>query len=717
MGGLNAGSRIALEAYIDSARKLGIYGGEDGWYASHWVTTTLRVSMAMWFCELRRNGKETAVPFQSPFLEFAKAYVRHQQNRQERGSIQDDMMALRFVYAALREIQGESDILKLDGAVQESVRVKVAAWYKKPGPRYRIGIKIMRLYAELRKRQIIPTLPQWQVPWPPPRQNAFSMDPEAVEWRKARTPDDQKMAAVLVAFEKAETEKDQYWSSLALLLAFASSRGGELIDLSVNSLIDESYTDKYGLNRRRVGLRWFSEKGFGSNIKWVPRLPGSNRDEAQETKLMNLVVRAFWRLVKLSEPARKAAKLAYETNGTVYPIHKFCLTPTDYPQNRVLSDVEVAHAMGRRACLNRSGTLISPHLRKPHYFAWHWSCVEKGNPTYLDIAQADFENFSSKLLHWPHTSNSERVKVWDCLVLYQWNQFNERDEFTVYPNSYCLPTTTQLGSQLAGRWVKKRKTNPSLFERLGLVMEDGSAINLTTHDFRRWHGTRGRALAHLGLSEHRLRMLAGRKETSQNDAYDFNTPQQKAALYRSFIARSGEKLALHERLVIGLPIYRHELLGRPLGEHEVAQATQIGEFGGCTHSLSEPPCMKGGDCLACSEKKYIKGTPGCLERLRETAVHHKAQFEALDVWRKKRDQFGVDQWMTFHVIRYAVAEALVRQLEDPEIPDGAVLGVDEHFDPSPLKVNLMAKGIDVPEQSRDRVFTEIYDLLGFVDDA
>jgi len=198
---------------------------------------------------------------------------------------------------------------------------------------------------------------------------------------------------------------------------------------------------------------------------------------------------------------------------------------------------------------------------------------------------------------------------------------------------------------------------------------------------------------------------------------NFNTPQQKAALYRPFIARSGDGLAFHERLEIGLPIYRHELLGRPLGENEVAQATQIGEFGGCTHSLSEPPCMKGGDCLTCSEKKYIKGTLGCLDRLREAAVHHKAQFDALDAWQKKRDQFGVDQWMTFHVIRYAVAESLVRQLEDPEIPNGAVLGVDEHFDPSPLKVNLMAKGIDIPEQSRDRVISEINDLFGFVDDA
>lgn len=125
--------------------------------------------------------------------------------------------------------------------------------------------------------------------------------------------------------------------------------------------------------------------------------------------------------------------------------------------------------------------------------------------------------------------------------------------------------------------------------------------------------------------------------------------------------------------------------------------------------------MKGGDCLTCSEKKYIKGTPGCLERLKETAAHHRVEFDALEEHQKKWEQMGVDQWMTYHAIRYAVAECLVRQMEDPSIPDGTVLGLDERFDPSPLKVNLMAKGIEVPNEPLDPVAHEISQLLGPVD--
>lgn len=711
-------SSVKLKTYIESARKLSIYGGAHGWDANTWVTTTLRFPITIAFCELRTHGKKPFVPMQQPFLDFAKAYVRHVQHQKERVSVKSLMLALRFVHAALKELHSVPDVLRIDGGVQELVHEKVVTWYgaKKCRSTNYIGLELMSLYKELRGHGIHPALPHWQSPWKIDNRSS-SMDPSAVAWRKDKTPDDRKLAAVLIAFELAKTDKDQYWASLALLLAFASSRGGELIDLRVDSLIDEHFTDRYGRKQRRVGLRWFSEKGFGANVKWVPRLPSSNGDEAQETRLINMVVQAFNRLLRLSEPARKAAKLAYETQGTVYPIHPLCITSKDYPQDSVLTDAEAAHAMCRTANLNPSGRMFPTCRVSRTYSGWHLSCYQEGNPTYQDIARADYQNFKNKLPHWPHTSNSERVKVWESLVLHQWNQFNDAPTRSVYPNSYCLPTTSRLCNQLSGKWEKGEKTMFSLFDRLGLTMENGVPIQLVSHDFRRWHGTRGRALAFKGLSEHRLRMLAGRQDILQNDAYDFNTPEQKAAQYRQLIAASSDNLPLHKRLVVGTPIYRHELLGRALGVHEVPQPTQIGVFGGCTHSISEPPCMKGGDCLTCSEKKYIKGAPGCLERLREAANHHKAEFDALEAWQKKRDQLGVDQWMTYNVIRYAVAESLVQQMEDPKIADGTVLGVDEYFDPSPLKVNLMAKGIEVPEKSQDRVTQEINQLLGIVDGA
>lgn len=717
MADLNSVSSIALKAYIRSARKLSIYGGESGWSENNWFTTRHRKPVSMSFCELGNRGRIKSALMQNPFRDFAKAYVRHKQYPKEVSSISSTMWALRFLYAGLMEVHGEPDILRIDGAVQESVRGKVDAWYapssKMP---YVVGCALMPIYSEVREKGINPALPHWQLPWKKRLDRARSMHPKAIIWRRDKTPDDQKFAAVFVAFELAESEKDQYWSSLAVLLAFASSRGGELVDLSIDSLIDEDYTDKYGRTKRRVGLRWFSEKGFNSTIKWVPRLPSSNGDEVRETQLILLVVEAFNRLMRLSKPSRNAAKLAYDTDGTFYPVHKDCVTPPDYPQDVVLTDVEVAQAMRRKSTLKRSGDQFYEAYRTNRTkFAWHFPCIEHGNPAYTDIAKADYTYFSGKIKNWPHTSSSERVKVWESLVLHQWNQFNEHPDRALYPNSYCLPSTTKLSDQLGGRWHNGEQLMSSMFDRLGLTMEDGSPVQLTSHDFRRWHGTRGRALAYKGLSEHRLRMLAGRKDIRQNDAYDLNTPEQKAALYRQIIPISCDADSLNKRREIGDPIYRHELLNRPLGEHEVLQPVQVGEFGACTHSLTEPPCMKGGDCMTCSEKKYIKGTPGCLERLRATAAHHKAEFDALDEHQKKWDQLGVDQWMTYHAIRYAVAECLVRQMEDHSIPDGTVLGLDERFDPSPLAVNLMAKGIEVPNNSQDPVAQEINQLLGPAD--
>lgn len=650
-------------------------------------------------------------------MEFAKAYVRRQQSLKEAGSIGDSMNALRALYAALIKIHGEPDVVKIDGVVQEAARQQVMEWYgatsHKPA---KIGLRLMVIYDELRVKRIHPALPHWQSPWKPLVEKHLAMDAKSVAWRQEKAPSDEKLAALLEAFERAESDKDQFWASAFVLLAFAPNRGGELIDLKINSLIDEMFTDRYGRYRRRVGVQWFSEKGFGAMVKWVPRLTISNGNETLETKLMDMVVLAFERLKHISEPARMAAKLAFDSNGTAYPIHDGCLTPTDYPQDRILSDVETAYAMGRISSLGRSGGGVAPGFRTKTHFGWHFACVEHGNPTYSDIAQADYRRFIQSFPHWPHTSDSERVKVWESLLLHRWNQFSDNPHRREYPNSWMIANSTRMNIQLSSKWVDGIRRQTSLFDRLRITLEDGSSVQLTSHDFRRWHGTRGRALAAKGLTEHMLRMLAGRQDIRQNDAYDFNTPKQKAAAFRKLLASPGDALLLHERWEVGMPIHRHELENRSLGKSEVIEAVQISEVGGCTHSVLEPPCMKGGDCMPCSKKKYVKGTPGCLEYLQKQAVFHKTEYDALEQWQKRRDQLGVDQWMTYHVIRYAIAESLVRQMKDRNIPDGAVLAVDEHFDPSPLKVNLMAKGIEFPQRSVDPVTQQIDLLLG-LDDA
>ena len=200
MNDLNATSRDTLANYINNARKLAIYGGESGWHADKWMTTTLRNPISMEFCELRKKWTRTAPTMQSPFLEFAKAYVRHRQTRKEIDSIKNELQALRFLYAALKEVHGTPDILQLDGAVQELIREKVTAWYASGKKPWRIGYALMSLYAELRQENILPALPHWKAPWE--RINtAYSMEPKVVEWRKKRAPDDQKLAAMLAAFQ------------------------------------------------------------------------------------------------------------------------------------------------------------------------------------------------------------------------------------------------------------------------------------------------------------------------------------------------------------------------------------------------------------------------------------------------------------------------------------------------------------------------------------
>ena len=507
MSDLNDACRIALDSYISQARSMAIYGGEDGWSSKVWTSTTLRNPVSMVFCEWRSHGRYQPVWLRSPFMEFAKAYVRHQQSRKEAGSIGDSMNALRALYVGLIKVHGTPDVLKVDGSVQEAARRQVSEWYvagsHKPT---KIGLRLMAIYEELRRKGIHPALPHWQSPWRPLVEKHLAMDEKSITWRREKAPSDEKLAALLEAFERAESDKDQFWASAFVLLAFAPNRGGELADLKIDSLIDELFTDRYGREKRRVGVQWFSEKGFGATIKWVPRLTVSNGDPTLETKLMDMVVEAFSRLKRISQSAREAAKLAYDSNGERYPIHENCVTPKDYPQERILSDTETAHAMGRLSSLGRNGQGIPFGFRNKTHFGWHFRCVEHGNPSYKDIAQADFARFKKSFAHWPYTSDSERVKVWESPLLHRWNQFCDNPHRREYPNSWMIANSTRMNIQLSSKWVDGVLRQTSLFDRLGIKLEDGSDVKLTSHDFRRWHGTRGRALATKGLTEHMLRM-------------------------------------------------------------------------------------------------------------------------------------------------------------------------------------------------------------------
>ena len=131
------------------------------------------------------------------------------------------------------------------------------------------------------------------------------------------------MLALAECFQKADTVKDRYWSSVIALLMFAPGRGGELRDLTVDSLHEED---------GRLAVKWFGEKGFGETLKWVPRE-------------MEAVVReAFQRLIEIGRPARQAAKFAYDNPG-VFPRHDGCITPESFPEDKPLNALQFAHAM------------------------------------------------------------------------------------------------------------------------------------------------------------------------------------------------------------------------------------------------------------------------------------------------------------------------------------------------------------------------------------
>jgi hypothetical protein len=117
--------------------------------------------------------------------------------------------------------------------------------------------------------------------------------------------------------------RDIFTTSCIALLMAAPARGSELFYLKSDCI--ELTKDEKGKNQ--LGLRWFSGKGFGYEVEWVPEC------------MWDVVKEAVERLKNLSAGARAFAKSVEEKTY-------FLPCPTDISLNHKLTREQVSLALG-----------------------------------------------------------------------------------------------------------------------------------------------------------------------------------------------------------------------------------------------------------------------------------------------------------------------------------------------------------------------------------
>jgi hypothetical protein len=651
-------ARQNLAAFINHCRSnLTIYEDQGGFSVDKWQFKSGNRSFAMAFSKYNeKNDPYNFETLDEPFLTFAKARVRYTQSHRQVKSVGQNMIILRLLHDALIFVHGAADVLKADGLVIQKVRELADSRYPVSGLRYRLGQLLELLYEFLRKKYLVPTLPQWVNPWSRGRSKAEQTDKASRKWQEERCPSLHQMTSIADCFSRAETSEEEYWSSVVTMLMFAPSRAGELPSLTVDCL----HVGATG----SLGVRWCGEKGFGDTIKWVPEV------------MRETVIEAHRRLVDIGAPARAAAKFAHD-NPNLFFRHEGCVTPPDFAENKALSALEFGCAMSFGAStlelIEARSKVCDDEVAWKILSSTNWvhKIRKDGNPTYQQLAKYTLGEYRNN--DWPNLAGSNRP-IWEALLLVRDREFHK--SFGPRAFSWVQPSVNQINWQLAPR-TGIRYPPKTLFQRFDIVNEDGSEIALTSHQLRVWLSTtaeRG------GMDSWQLAKWAGRARIQDNRHYDLRTPTERENQAREIMFLDERPTAL-QAIKLNLPV-SYEDLG--LNRMGIADVT---EYGMCTHDYAMSPCVKGGDCMICKEHVCVKGMPNTLERIKRLEDQVASQFE-----KAKTDAsdgfFGADRWVTHLGWKLAHIRTQRVRLESSDTPEGAILWISPEHDPSPIKRSL-----------------------------
>ncbi|HCG7157304.1 TPA: hypothetical protein NJ323_003744 [Vibrio parahaemolyticus] len=672
---------------------------QNGWECDKWSWKTEKgKKLTIVFGASQNHSKYT--PFQPPFSDFAKAYVRYQQSLNKKDST-TWASSLVFLYQALEEHAAHNDkssvdIMNINNNVIDRVEQKIWSSDLGAGGKRNIGLSFEKVLKFIKEKRFKLDLQDWSNPFPRQSDASIKLDEKSRKEMEDKCPSDYQMLQVADAFHKAKTPRQKYFSSLCVMLMCQPSRNTELNGLTVNSL---QRSDK-----GRWYLMWHPAKGGDPVRKWVPAL------------LEDVVKQAFERLVEISAPARSAAKFAYD-NPDLFMLASDSESSQDKPLtynqfakamgfktgksgrgvnitwttygsnvkwlNRLISDLNNVNNWKKDLC---QGYTILPNNEVVNKRTGKSAGIVIRFPSYRDLRSIIDEQY--KTLDFPNYGD---MKVWDCITLVRDYEFHK--EFAAKPFSWV-----HLGHGSLSDAIGSDRGLESIFDELGITDEDGTPLKLNSHQFRHWLNTK---LKLAGEADWLIAKWSGRADIKQNKAYDGRTEKQKSRLTQRIghvtigsgvmtVAQANQLLEPYTAEAPPPPMVLHDL-GLPISlkalgvdRDGVAQFTGLGF---CVHNYTESPCVKNGDCEVCNEHVCLKGMPHSLDELKTLEALYEEQLRHAKA--AAEDQvFGADRWVTALGFRLSKIKTLIFLLEDPKKADGAHVRIPDELSPSPVKRSL-----------------------------
>lgn len=610
-----------LESFVNKCRyRINVFGSDLNWDLAVWPNIAVFAKLGV---KTRKPKPEQLMD--KTFIDFAKAYLRYQQGHKPTET-KNEGKALRAVEAALIQVNGSADISQISITVLDEAATLIREVYSE-GACYQCGREIKRLADFISENRLVPTDLQG---WVNPIQRLSDKNKtgkSAKADREKRLPNKLALNALAELFSSNPSHgRDIFTTSTFAMLMSAPSRISEVLALPVDCEVTEKDSD--GIIR--YGWRFYSGKGYGGDIKWIP------------TEMVEIAKSAIARIKLLSKDARDLAKWIEEKPKDVYR-HSNCPNVND---DVPLSMVQACQFLGlvhedTKACRT---SLVNRKLKPEndiHTLKSLWDHV-------LERLPKDF----------PWYNKSLGIKYSNALFVL--NKYQFHGSRGLLPLELYSPDANFFNNDLSPRESLHKGVHRSIFDRHGYYLENGDRLKITSHQVRHLLNTiaqRG------GLSNLEIAKWSGRADVKQNRTYNHMTEYELIGIAerldpsKSMFGPAGE-VVKHE------PVTMQEFNTL---EHAAVHVT---EFGYCVHDYILSPCEKYRDCVNCTEQVCIKGDEEKLTRLKERLSKSEKLFSIAekDI---SEGNMGVDRWYQSHEKKIKRLRELVSILENPDIEDGA----------------------------------------------
>lgn len=662
-----------LSKFISNCRTHLTVFGIDKWHENKWDTVKgTRKVVARFSTNLKPSNSYQYEPLAAPFIDFAKAYIKHTYTDKPVSNLQRHMEALRVLEEALILATGKADILMLDGTVLGRLDEVFHRQLSDSTARNKSGYQMELILNFCRENLIAPNLPEWINPYQKIKDLTITVDEKGKEYRSEKLPTSEEMLLIAELFNKAPTLglEVEYFTAVYALLMVAPSRASETTTLSTDCLIWEE--DRAG--DLKLGLQWVPAKKGKAGVKWVP------------TQMQDVVVDAVERLKRIGEPARKAAKFA-EEHPEEFMIHDGCITPEGF-------------SIGKPLSIEQLNAALSTNYKQLENPRTKW--LEKllkdngGSISYRVLGAHEYRKYIKKFPNWPYADKNKHVKVSEALLLHRDNEFHA--DFSPRGFSFWIPSVNQINDRFIQGGARGER---SLWVKYGFSLKSGEDIDLSTHKARHWLSTMAESG---GMDALTLAHWAGRAKVDDNKKYDHRTEDEKAEEVAALMLP--EDANVLDKIKNRIPVTFQDI-GKDLDG-----AAIVTELGVCEHDYAMSPCQRNGDCETCKELVCIKGFSDSLVLLkkRENEIQQQLDKALLD---HEMGTFGSDRWVTNQGWRLAHIRTKIRLLEDENTADGTPIRIPEEYDPSPVKEMLREKGLvtDVVSPEEIDFSDEIFNLM------